>query len=258
MVNHKTPEQIAAMREGGKILAEILHELALAARPGISTADLNIKAEAAMARFGVDPSFKGYHGFPASICTAINEEVVHGIPGKRTLDDGDIISIDCGIIHKGMHTDAAVAVMIGKVDPKVVDFVKTTQLALEKAISVIKPGNYVGDIGFAIQNLVESRGYSIVREYTGHGVGVNLHESPEIPNFGTKGKGVMLVPGMTLAIEPIIAMGKRFADTLKDDWTVITRDGLPACQIEHTVVINASGCEVLTKYSGNINSVYPQ
>lgn len=258
MVNLKTPVQIAAMREGGKILAEILHELAVSIKPGMRTEELNIKAEAAMSRFNVDPSFKGYHGFPASICTCINEEIVHGIPGKRELSDGDIISIDCGIIYKGMHTDSAVAVMIGNVDPAVKKFVKITQLALEKAIAAVKPGNYIGDIGFAIQNLIESHGYSIIREYTGHGVGVALHESPEIPNCGKKGKGPLLVPGMTLAIEPIIGMGKRFSDVLKDDWTAVTRDGLPACQIEHTLVVTSSGCEVLTKYNGNINNVYPQ
>ncbi|MEK9133062.1 MAG: type I methionyl aminopeptidase [Patescibacteria group bacterium] len=258
MTNIKTPEELVAMREGGKILSEILHELAMATHVGLHTGDLNIKAEALMYKFGVLPSFKGYKGFPAVLCTSINEEIVHGIPGSRRLSDGDIISIDCGIIHKGLHTDAAVAVMLGNVTPQDKAFVETTQLALEKAIAAIKPGAKVGDISFAIQNCIESKGYSIVREYTGHGVGRHLHEEPEIPNFGQKGKGSLLLPGMTIAIEPIIAMGKRFSNINPDGWTAVTRDGLPACQVEHTIAITSSGCEVLTKYNSTINCIYSQ
>lgn len=258
MINIKTPAEIAAMREGGKILAEILHELAMAAHVGVSTGDLNIKAEALMDRFGVLPSFKGYKGFPAVICTSINEEIVHGIPGPRRLSEGDIISIDCGIIHKGLHTDAAVVIMLDNVTPQDKAFVETVQQALEKAISAIKPGARVGDVSFAVQNCVESKGYSVVREYAGHGVGRRLHEEPEIPNFGQKGKGPLFVPGMTIAIEPIIAMGKRFSNVNSDGWTAVTRDGLPACQVEHTIAITSSGCEVLTNYSNTINCVYSQ
>lgn len=258
MIHIKSPEEIQKMREGGRILAEILHELALATKPGIKTADLNLKAEALIARHDVAPSFKGYRGFPAVICTAVNEEVVHGIPGKRVLQDGDIISIDGGVIHKGFHTDAAVTVMIGEVKPSVRQFVKTVQQSLEKALDAIKSGAHTGDIGFAIQQWIESHGYSVVRDFIGHGVGRALHEEPEVPNFGKKGKGVLLVPGMVIAIEPIIAMGERFVNIMRDGWTAVTRDGQPACQIEHTVAITASGYEVLTKYNGTINSIYQQ
>lgn len=257
MIPIKTPDEIQAMREGGKILAQILHELAAAAKIGVRTEELNLKAEALMARYDVSPSFKGYRGFPAAICTSINEEVVHGIPGKRELKDGDIVKIDCGIMHKGLHTDASIAVLLGNVKPETRTFVNTIQKALEKGIAAAQPGAHVGDIGFAIQQMVEAHGYSPVREYIGHGVGRSLHEDPEIPNWGGKGKGSLLVPGMTLAIEPIIAMGKRFIDLKSDKWTAVTRDKMPACQIEHTIVITPSGYEVLTKCDNNINCVFP-
>lgn len=258
MIHIKTPEEISAMREGGKILAEILHELALATKIGMRTEELNIKAEALMAHHNVAPSFKGYHGFPAVVCTSINEEVVHAIPGKRIINDGDIISIDCGVIHKGFHTDAAVTVMVGNVSPEVQIFVQTVQKSFEKGLAEVKPGAHTGDIGFAIQQWIESHGYSVVRDFIGHGVGRALHEEPEVPNFGKKGKGALLVPGMVIAVEPIIAMGERFTQIQKDAWTAITKDGKPACQIEHTIAITKSGSEVLTKYNNTINSIYPQ
>ncbi|MBI2638945.1 type I methionyl aminopeptidase [Candidatus Peregrinibacteria bacterium] len=258
MINIKTPEEIAAMREGGKILAEILHELALVTKVGMQTQELNLKAETLMAKFDVAPSFKGYRGFPAVICTSINEEVVHAIPGKRVLKDGDIISIDGGVIHKGFHTDAAVTIMLGNVKPEIRTFVKTVQQSQEKAFAAIKPGARVGDIGFAVQQWIESHGYSVVRDFIGHGVGQQLHEEPEVPNCGKKGKGPVLLPGMVIAIEPIINMGSRFVDILADGWTVVTRDGSMACQVEHTIAITPSGYEVLTKYNNNINNIYPQ
>jgi methionyl aminopeptidase len=257
MIHIKTPEEIAAMREGGKILAEILHELALATKIGMRTEELNLKAEALMAKFNVAPSFKGYHGFPGVICTSVNEEVVHAIPGKRILQDGDIISIDGGVIHKGFHTDAAVTVMLGNVKPEIRTFVKTVQQSFEKGLAAIKPGAHIGDIGYAIQQWIESHGYSVVRDFIGHGVGRNLHEEPEVPNFGKKGKGPALIPGMVIAVEPIIAMGARFIDILGDKWTAVTRDSKPACQIEHTIAITLSGYEILTEYNDTINSVYP-
>lgn len=258
MINIKTPQELAAMREGGKILAQILHKLAISTKIGVTTAELNIKAETLMAHFGVTPSFKGYRGFPASICTNINEEVVHGIPGNRILQDGDIISIDCGIMHKGFHTDAAVTIMLGNVAPEIHTFVKTVQQALEKGIISIKPNCHTEDIGFVIQNWIESHGYSIVRDFIGHGIGKSLHEKPEVPNFGKKGKGALLVPGMVIAIEPIIAMGERFIKTKSDNWTTFTKDGKPACQIEHTVAITPSGYEILTLYNQTINCIYSQ
>ncbi len=251
----KTPEQLNYMREGGKILAEILHEVGVMARPGVSCAQLNAKAHELMVKWHVESSFLGYHGFPAVICTAINEEVVHGIPGARVINDGDIVTIDCGVIHKGFHTDAAVTVLVGNVAPEVVKFVETVQKCFDKVLPFVKPGNKVGDIGFVIQQWIESNGYSVVRDYVGHGIGRQMHEDPQVPNFGQKNKGFQLVSGMAIAIEPIINMGARFVDTLEDDWTVVTRDGAMACQIEHTIAITESGPEVLTKYSGTINSV---
>ena len=258
MIHIKTPEEVAAMREGGKILAQILHELALAAKVGMTTGELNIKAEALMATRNVAPSFKGYKGFPAVICTAVNEEVVHGIPGKRELKNGDIITIDCGVIHKGFHTDAAVAILVGDTDPAVRKFAHTVQKSFEAALQILKPGSRTGDIGHAVQTMIESNGYSVVREFIGHGVGRSLHEEPEVSNCGKKGKGPVLIPGMVIAIEPIIAMGSRFVDIKSDGWTAITRDGNYACQIEHTVAITPSGYEVLTAYNNTINCIYPQ
>lgn len=258
MPNIKTEDEIQAMREGGKILAKILHELALQAKTGMTTEELNAKAEMMMAKHNVIPSFKGYRGFPAALCTSINEEIVHGIPGRRALKDGDILSIDCGVFYKGLHTDSAVTILIGNAKPDVREFVYAAQKALEKAFDIIRPGIYTGDIGFTIQHYVESRGYSIVRDFLGHGIGQALHEKPEVPNFGKKGKGALLAPGMTIAIEPIIAMGSRFCKTLGDNWTAVTQDGKVACQIEHTILITPNGFEVLTKYDNNINNVYPQ
>lgn len=258
MITIKTPEEVAAQREGGKILAEILHELALATKPSITTGDLNILAEALIEKHHVAPSFKGYKGFPGVICTAVNEEIVHGIPGKRKIEDGDIITIDGGVIVRGMHTDAAVTIMVGNVKPEVRKFVQIVGKSFDKALAVIRPGAHVGDIGFAIQTWIESNGYSVVRDFVGHGVGRNLHEEPQIPNFGKKGKGPLLVSGMVIAVEPIITMGERFSEIQKDGWTAVTRDGSWAAQVEHTIAITPSGCEVLTKYNGTINCIYPQ
>ena len=258
MIHIKSPEEVAAMREGGKILAEILHELAIGTKIGMKTSDINLKAETLMSKMGVAPSFKGYHGFPAVVCISVNDEVVHGIPGKRTLQDGDLVKIDCGVIHKGFHTDAAVAVMLGKVKKEVRDFVTIVQKSFEKGLSVIRPGAHTGDIGFAVQRWIESHGYSVVRDFIGHGVGRNLHEDPEVPNHGKKGKGALLVPGMVIAVEPIITMGERFVEILADGWTVMAKDGSPACQIEHTIAITPTGCEVLTKYNNTINAIYSQ
>lgn len=254
----KTPQQIALMREGGKILRQILHELALKATVGVRAREIDLHAETLMAKHHVSPSFKGYNGFPAVTCISINEEVVHTIPGERVLQDGDIVSIDCGVIHKGLHTDCAVTVLVGNVKPEVAAFVHATQKAFEKGAAAIKPGARIGDIGFAIAQFIESQGYSIVRDYTGHGIGENMHEEPHVPNFGKKGKGPLLLPGMTIAIEPIVTMGDRFVDVLDDQWTVISRDNSYACQIEHTLAITETGCEILTKYNGTTNNVYPQ
>lgn len=244
----KSAEAIAAMREGGKILGRILFELGQLVKPGITTKSLDEAAESMMAKFNVIPSFKGYRGYPAVICTNVNEQIVHAIPGNRILHEGDIISIDAGVIHKGYHTDAAITVGVGKISDEAKKFIQSAYDALEKALTVAKQGMRTGDIGFAIQNLVESRGYSIVHDFIGHGIGKNLHEAPEIPNFGKTGKGALFIPNMTICIEPIITMGKRYCDILSDGWTSVTRDGSWAAQVEHTILITENGNEILTLY----------
>lgn len=242
----KTPEEIQVMHEGGKILAKILETLKTHTKAGVKTIELNNLAEELMREFGVEASFKNYRGYPASICTSVNEEVVHGIPGERELKEGDIISIDCGVFHKRLHTDAAITIFILPVAPEVKKFVKTVQQALENGIAEAIPGNHVGDISNAIQKTVEKEGYSPVRKFIGHGVGKFVHEDPQIPNFGKKGKGPVLKPGMTLAIEPIINMGKRYTKILSDKWTAVTVDGSLCAQIEHTVIVTNKKPEILT------------
>jgi len=246
------------MRISGRILGSILGELGRTTKAGMTTLEINDKAEALMAEHKVQSSFKGYHGFPAVICSAVNSEVVHGIPTNYVLKDGDIVTIDCGVIYKKFHSDSAITVLIGNVEESKKAFVYATQKALEKALTVLKPGARVGDIGFAVQQYIEKRGYSIVRDYVGHGIGRSMHEDPQIPNFGQRGKGPLLTPGMAIAIEPITIMGERFTETLPDDWTVVSRDGTSACQIEHTIAITPTGYEVLTARDGNINNVFPQ
>lgn len=244
----KTREEITIMREGGKILALILHELAKKIQPGITTEILNKEAENLFTAWKVEPSFKGYHGYPASICTSVNEEIVHAIPGKRLLLEGDIITLDAGVFHKGFHTDAAITVPVGAIKPEIKSFLKTVESSLYKAISLIRPGIKIGDLSEFIQKTVEGKGYSAVHDLTGHGIGKTLHEPPMIPNFGKKNTGLSLVPGMTIAIEPIVNMGQRFMKTLNDGWTIVTRDGSLSCQFEHTIAITTKGAEILTLF----------
>ena len=248
MFDIKNQTAIQAMREGGAILAKIVQALITEVTAGMTTMDINLRAEVLMAQNNVMPSFKGYKGFPGVVCTSINDEIVHAIPGKRVLENGDLLKIDCGVIHRGYHTDHAVAVIVGgKGDQKAERFMKTIERAMYKGIDQVRPGAKTGDIGFAVQSEVEGGGYSIVRDFIGHGIGRNLHESPEILNIGKKGQGYALIPGMTICIEPICAMGERFCITKSDDWTAVTRDGSLACQIEHTILITETGYEILTK-----------
>lgn len=246
MIDIKTDQEIDAMRKGGKMLHEILAKVSEKVAPGVSTLELNEYAEKLMDEMGVESSFKGYKGFPAVLCTSVNDEVVHGIPTERRLEEGDIIGIDCGIWHKGLCTDHAVTLPVGKVDNEISFFLQTVQKALKKALNIIKPGCTTGDIGNIIQKTVEKRGYSPVRDCVGHGVGKDLHEPPDVPNYGKPGKGPELKAGMTLAIEPIVNMG-HYENYVKDDgWTVTSRDGSPSAQFEHTIVVTENGCEVLT------------
>jgi len=243
----KTSDEIQAMREGGMILKKALETVSKAVKPGISTYELDKLAEHTILSYkGAKPGFKGYKGFPCTLCTSVNEQVVHGIPSKHViLRDGDIVGIDCGVFFKGLYTDACVTVIVGNVKPEVRHFVKTTKNALDKAVKQVKPGGYVGDISAVIQKVIEDQSYSPIVECTGHGVGRDLHEPPEILNVGKRGTGSKMQPGMTLAIEPISAMGKKDVFTEKDGWTVVTADASFSAHFEHTVLVTDNGYEIL-------------
>lgn len=245
----KTPEEIEAMRHAGLILTQTLDKLVEAARAGVSTKELDDIAEGFIrSHEGCTPGFKGYHGFMGSICASINEEAVHGIPSAdRILKDGDIIGLDCGVYYKGLHTDACRTVIVGEVPHEVQKFVKTTKEALDRGVKQVKPGGHIGDISAVIQETLERFEYAPVIECTGHGVGHNLHEAPEIMNVGIKGSGPVMEPGMVLAIEPISAMGQGDIKQAEDGWTLFTADGSLSAHFEYTVLVTKDGHEVLAK-----------
>ncbi|OGJ52334.1 type I methionyl aminopeptidase [Candidatus Peregrinibacteria bacterium RIFOXYB2_FULL_32_7] len=247
MINLKSEEEIKKMRSAGKILAKTLQYLKEIAKPGITTKELDIEAEKIIRKANMLPGFKGYNGYPATICASINEEVVHTIPSNRKLQEGDILTIDTGVICDGYNTDAAITFPIGQVSKEINKFIETVKKALFKGIEQVKPGNKIGDISFAIQKLVESEGYSIIKKLTGHGVGRKLHEEPTVYNYGKAHKGPSLKPGMTIAIEPIIAMGSGEIKTLSDKWNIVTKDGRLAAQYEHTILVTPNGYEILTQ-----------
>ena len=243
----KTPEEIDLMRKGGKILAEVLEKTCELAKPGISTLELEEFAEKFIRDCGALPSFKGYHGFPNTLCTSINEEIVHGIPKKdRILKEGDLLTIDCGVTFEGMITDAARSIGIGKISKEKEKLIKTAYQALSKAIDSVKPGIHIGIISRTIQNIIEKAGFHVIRDLTGHGVGKFLHEAPTILNYFDGNPGPIIEPGMTLAIEPIFSIGTSHMDTLPDKWTLVTKDHSCAVQAENTIVVTPSGCEILT------------
>ncbi len=247
MIIIKSSTEIAIMRQCGKILADILATLRKETKAGVKTCRLDtIMAEEAK-RQGVIPSFKNYHGFPANICVSINDEIVHGIPGERVIEEGDIVSLDAGVIYKGFHTDSAITVAVGKVTKQAKELIEVTEAGLEAGISKARRGAHVGDISTAVQNYVESKGFTVVREYTGHGVGRDLHEDPQVPNFAFKG-GPLLRTGMVLAIEPMVNAGGWRTRVSDDNWKVLTSDGSLSAHFEHTVAINDEGVEVLTCY----------
>ena len=243
----KTPEELDAMREGGAFLKEVLDEMYNVVNPGISTFELDLIAEKLIRNHeGAIPGFKDYRGFPATLCISINEEVVHGIPrGERFLKEGDIVGIDCGVLYKDLYTDACRTYLVGEVSSDVQKFVQTTKKALDNAIEQVRPGGHIGDISFAIQETLINQGYSPVIECTGHGVGRNLHEEPEILNVGEKGTGSEMKTGMVLAIEPISTMGSGDIATAEDGWTVITADKSLSAHFEHTVIVTEDGYEVI-------------
>jgi len=243
----KDEQDIKIMREGGKILGVILHEVGEKIEPGITGLELDYYAEQLMRRYGVEPSFKGYHGYPNVLCVNVNEQVVHGIPSKKPLKSGDIVTLDCGIIYEKFHSDAAIAKGVGTISPELIKFLATAEKALKKGIEAARPGVRVRTISAAIQDTIEKNGYSVVRDLIGHGIGHRLHEDPPVPNFRDNDPGPILQPGMTICIEPIFNMGGFRVKTLKDGWTVVTADGSFSVQVEHTILITQKGSEILTK-----------
>ncbi len=246
-VSIKSEREIELMRESGRILSIVHTELAKMIKPGISTLDIDKRCYEVIREFGCIPSFLNYQGYPASVCVSVNDEVVHGIPNKnRILKDGDIVSLDAGVIYKGYHSDAARTVAVGEVSPEWKRLMEVTKQSFFEGIKYAKPGYRIGDISGAIQDYAESFGYSLVRELVGHGVGRELHEDPQVPNFRTKRKGIRLEPGMTLAIEPMVNMGHYDVNWLDDGWTVVTADGSPSAHYENTILITDGEPELLT------------
>jgi methionyl aminopeptidase len=248
MIALKSAAAIARIGENGALLAEVLELLGRAVAPGVTTAELDRLAESAIRARGGTASFKGYNGFPASICASINDEVVHGIPSeKRRLKDGDIVGFDLGCSIDGFFGDSARTVAVGRISEKASRLMETTKAALFAGIEACSPGKRVGDIGHAVQTLAESRGYSVVREFVGHGIGTSLHEDPQVPNYGSAGKGKRLVPGMTLAIEPMVNVGGPEVRVLDDDWTAVTVDGSLSAHFELSVAITQHGPWILSE-----------
>jgi methionyl aminopeptidase len=246
----KSSQEIELMRQAGRIAGEVLYELSLAVKPGITTARLDNLALRCIRKNNAEPAFLGYNGFPASICTSINEELVHGIPGLRQLKNGDIVSIDVGVLYKGYYGDAAATFPVGKVSPLAAQLIEVTRESLNQAVNKAVPGNRLYDISNAVQSYVEAKGFSVVRNYVGHGIGSNLHEEPQVPNFGPPGKGPLLEEGMVLAIEPMVNAGTWEVETLDDQWTVVTGDRNLSAHFEHSVAILQDGPEILTSFPG--------
>jgi methionyl aminopeptidase len=248
MISLKSDREIGLMRKAGGIVAQILQEISeMATKPGISTGELDRYAELRCKELKAIPAFKGYHGFPACVCISVNDEVVHGIPSnKRILKEGDIVGLDFGVVYDGWYGDSARTVAVGQVAESSQKLLDVTRESLMKGIEQCVEGNRVFDIGHAVQNYVEGFGYSVVREFVGHGIGRALHEEPQVPNFGPKGKGVLLKPGMVLAIEPMINAGSHQVKVLKDGWTAVTVDRSLSAHFEHTVAVTSRGPEILT------------
>ena len=243
----KTPAEIEMMRASGRILREVHNAIAPVVKPGATTMDLENAAAAKIAEYGVLAAFKGYHGYPAALCTSINEEVVHGIPNaKRVLRDGDIVSIDCGVILDGFYSDAAVTYAVGTASAETRKLLDTTEASLNAAIQQAQVGGRLGDISAAVQEICEAQGFGVVRDFVGHGIGRAMHEDPQVPNYGVRGKGPRLKAGMVLAIEPMINAGKADVRVLKDGWTAVTVDGSYSAHFEHTVAITKDGPQILT------------
>ena len=245
----KSPQELDSMRRAGAVVGAVIDLIKASVEPGMTTKDLDKIAYKEITRHGAKPTFKGYRGFPASICTSVNEQIVHGIPGKRVLLEGDIVKIDVGATMEGMIGDAAVSIAVGEVTPEAFALMDDTRLSLEAGIKAAQAGGRVGDIGAAVQDYGESRGYGVVREFVGHGVGRALHEDPQVPNYGQVGMGPLLRVGMCIAIEPMFNMGDWHTKILDDEWTVITADGKLSAHFEHSIAITEDGPEILTVHS---------
>lgn len=242
----KSAREIAVMRRAGRIVGTVLEELKQHIKPGMKTLELDKMAEKMVLTMGGIPSFKGYHGFPASLCVSVNDEIVHGIPGERFIKEGDLVSLDLGVIFDGFQGDAAISVGVGSVSDEVVTLITATEKSLAAGIATAKAGKQLGDVGAAIQTFAETCGYSVVREYAGHGIGREMHEDPSVPNYGRPGSGALLKKGMTLALEPMLNMGTWRTRVGGDAWTVSTKDGSLSAHFEHTIAITDGEAEVLT------------
>jgi methionyl aminopeptidase len=243
----KTAKEVEKMRRAGGIVREVLHAVRAMVKPGATTLDLEKVAETMIEEAGAKPAFKGYHGFPCVLCTSLNDQVVHGIPSAKTvLREGDILSVDCGAVIDGYYGDSAITIPVGKVAAGTQRLLQITQGSLERAIETVRPGATLGDVGAAVQEMVEAEGFSVVKEFVGHGIGTHMHEDPQIPNFGQRGRGVRLREGMVLAIEPMVNAGGDAVRVLKDGWTAVTEDGSLSAHFEHTVAVTKDGAAILT------------
>ncbi len=243
----KSPREIGVMREAGRIVATVLDTLKNEIKPGVTTGQLDAIAARILEENGATASFKGYRGYPASVCASVNEEVVHGIPGKRVLQEGDIVAIDVGSVYNGFQGDSAITVAVGNISKKTEALIDATRGALQAGILEAREGAHLGDVSAAIQKYAEERRFSVVREYVGHGIGRDMHEEPQIPNYGTAGQGPVLKRGMTLALEPMVNAGGWRTKVLDDRWTVVTADGSLSAHFEHTIAITDEGAEILTR-----------
>jgi methionyl aminopeptidase len=243
-------KEVAAIKKSNQIVSQILEGLGAMIKPGLSTKEMDEWAEAKTRELGAIPAFKGYRNYPASLCTSINEEIVHGIPSARSLREGDIISLDFGVLYEGYYGDAAATFPVGDVTPQAKKLIRTAEEAFYKGLDQIKVGNRISDISHAIQSHVESQDFSVIRAFVGHGIGLSLHEEPQIPNFGLPGRGPRIKPGMVFALEPMIAMGDWNVEILDDNWTAVTRDRSLSAHYEHTVAVTPEGAEILSLLDG--------
>jgi methionyl aminopeptidase len=248
MVFLKSPEEIEKMSASGRLVAEILFEIRSRIKPGVTTQELDLLASRLSIKKKARPAFKGYLGYPFSLCVSVNEEVVHGFPSGRRLMDGDIVSLDFGVCFEGYYGDAALTQAVGRVSPQAEQLIKVTRESLFKGLEQVRAGRRLGDVSFAVQHHVESHRFSVVRQFVGHGIGKALHEDPQVPNFGESGRGILLKPGMVLAIEPMVNAGGSEVEIMADGWTAVTKDRSLSAHFEHTIAITENGCRILTQF----------